>query len=178
MKNIISVLLLIASILLFTGCSASYQNEFMNQQSNHTYAPSRILLITPENGTYEDIDYPTSGDDVIFALKKELSRYTPVIGVIPNPIPIENIEEQVLEQTDYIILPKILHWEDRATGWSFRPDRIEILFEIYNNKRELIDAYRIKGRSAYVVWVSKQPKSLLPRPIRTMCEDLFGKIQN
>ncbi|MCI6438660.1 DUF4823 domain-containing protein [Fibrobacter sp.] len=76
-----------------------------------------------------------------------------------------------------MIIPQILHWEDRATGWSFVPDRIEVRFDIYNNQRQLIDSYLINGRSAYIVWVSKQPNSLLPKPIRAMLKELFGKLK-
>ena len=177
MKKIISTLLLFTAAILMNGCTASYQSEFMTPQT-YMQNQASILIVTPENGRYETIEYPSSGIDVASTLAQELGKYSSKIATIPTPVTINDIGDDVLQQYNYVFIPQILHWEDRATGWSFRPDRIEILFEIYNNKRELIDAYRIKGRSAYVVWVSKQPKSLLPRPIRTMCEDLFGKIQN
>ena len=176
MRNNILFALIATFSLLFMGCSASYQQGFL-QKSNHQYSPTRILLITPENGTYGDIVYPTSGNDVITALTQELNRYSPQsISTTYNPIDVQNLPDSDIANFDYIFAPKILHWEDRATGWSFRPDRIEVLFYIYDNQRNLIDTYNIKGRSAYVVWVSKQPNSLLKKPIRNMLADIFGKI--
>ena len=100
-----------------------------------------------------------------------------LIAALLGTVTIEQIYPQDLAQTDYVIIPQILHWEDRATGWSFVPDRIEVRFDIYNNQRQLIDSYLINGRSAYIVWVSKQPNSLLPKPIRAMLKELFGKLK-
>jgi hypothetical protein len=163
--------------MLATGCTASYQQAFM-QESNNQFTPARFLLITPVNGSYEGTEYPTSGNDVITILSKELSRYTQSISTIPNPIPVQNLDDNTLQQFDYIIAPQILHWEDRLTGWSFRPDRIEVRFDIYNNQRQLINSYSVQARSAYVVWISKQPKSLLPAPIRTMLKKMFSQTKN
>ena len=92
-----------------------------------------------------------------------------------SPVKIENIKDEDLQQNDYVFIPEILHWEDRLTGWSFRPDRIQVRFDIYNNQRELVNSYLITGRSAYVVWVSRQPNSLLKKPIRDMLKTFFYK---
>jgi hypothetical protein len=112
---------------------------------------------------------------VVDVLNKELKKYTPYVGIIPVTITIDQINSQDMEKTDYVIIPQIIHWEDRLTGWSFKPDRIEVRFDIYNNQRQLIDSYMIQGRSAYIVWANKQPNSLLPRPIRNMLKELFNQ---
>ncbi|MCF0221500.1 MAG: DUF4823 domain-containing protein [Fibrobacter sp.] len=96
------------------------------------------------------------------------------ISVIPTTVTIDQIQDSDLERVDYVFIPEILHWEDRATGWSFRPDRIEVRFDIYNNQRQLINSVSIKGKSANVVWVQKAPNSLLPKPIRLLLKDLFN----
>jgi hypothetical protein len=177
MKKIILFAIAVASAFLTSGCSASYQGIYLNQPSNHVYTPSRFLLVTPASGVYNNTVYPSSGPDVIAALTKELQRYTQSVAIIPVPVTIEQIFPQDLERTDYVIIPQILHWEDRATGWSFIPDRIEVRFDIFDNQRRFIDSYLIQGRSAYIVWVSKQPNSLLAKPIRKMLTELFAKAQ-
>jgi hypothetical protein len=177
MYKFIFLIFAIALAMFTTGCTASYQHMTLNQPANELYPQSRFLLVTPVNGMYGNTVYPSSGFEVIQALTKELQHYTNAIATIPVPVTIEQIYPQDLAQTDYVIIPQILHWEDRATGWSFVPDRIEVRFDIYNNQRQLIDSYLINGRSAYIVWVSKQPNSLLPKPIRAMLKELFGKLK-
>ena len=108
MRNNILFALIATFSLLFMGCSASYQQGFL-QKSNHQYSPTRILLITPENGTYGDIVYPTSGNDVITALTQELNRYSPQsISTTYNPIDVQNLPDSDLANFDYIFAPKIL----------------------------------------------------------------------
>lgn len=176
MHKFILLVFAIALAMITTGCSASYHHAFLNPSPKTLYPQSRILLVTPANGTYGSIVYETSGTDVIQALSKELQRYTSAISIIPVPVTIDQILDKDLEQFDYVIIPYIMHWEDRATGWSFIPDRIEVRFEIFNNQRQLIDTYLINGQSARIVWVSRQPDSLLPRPIRIMLQELFGNV--
>ncbi len=174
MKKIISALIFLTATFLMSGCTASYQSEFMAPQS-YMQDRTSFLIVTPEFGRYETIDYPTSGIDVASALEKELKQYSPQIATIPTPVTIENISDEDLQKFDYIFIPQILHWEDRATGWSMRPDRIKVRFDIFNNQRKLVNSYLITGRSAYIVWISKAPNSLLRKPIRDMLKKLFNK---
>ena len=157
-----------------SGCSASYQSEFLHPQAT-MQTQTKFLIVTPEIGRYGTIEYPTSGVDVVTALTNELKKYSQSISTIMSPVKIENIKDEDLQQNDYVFIPEILHWEDRLTGWSFCPDRIQVRFDIYNNQRELVNSYLITGRSAYVVWVSRQPNSLLKKPIRDMLKTFFYK---
>lgn len=174
MKKFIATLLVVSAAILMSGCTASYQGDFLKPQVAMK-AQTRILIVTPPYGTFEDIDYPGSGNEVASALAKEMQTYAQEISVIPTPVRIADIRDEDLQRNDYVFIPEILHWEDRATGWSFRPDRIEIRFDIYTSQRELVNSYLVTGRSAYVVWVSREPNSLLKQPIRDMLETFFNK---
>ena len=175
MKKIISILIVLTATFLMSGCTASYQSEFMTPQASMQDQTS-ILIVTPEFGRFEAAEYSTSGIEVASALAQELKQYSPQISTIPTPVTIENITDGDLQKFDYIFIPQILHWEDRATGWSMKPDRIKIRFDIFNNQRQLVNSYLITGRSAYIVWISKTPDSLLRKPIRDMLKKFFNKI--
>ncbi|MCQ2103826.1 MAG: DUF4823 domain-containing protein [Fibrobacter sp.] len=171
-RKVVALLLLAALTFSLSGCTASYKQDFL-QDPNYMSAQASVLIVTPKDGTYGEIYYETSGRDVVEALTKELRKYTTNVAVIPTNVSINDIADEDLQGFDYIFTPEILHWEDRLTGWSFRPDRIEVRFDIYNNQRQLTNSINIKGKSANIVWVSKAPKSLLPKPIRLMLQDLF-----
>lgn len=172
-KKITSLFLLAIATMIMSGCTASYNQSFL-QDPESMKAGASVLIVTPENGSYGTEYYPTSGNDVVQILTKEMARYTTNISVIPTHVSIDQVHEDDLQDVDYVIIPEILHWEDRATGWSFRPDRIEVRFDIYDNQRQLINSVDIKGKSANVVWVQKAPNSLLPKPIRLLLRDLFN----
>ena len=174
MKKIISTLLLFTAAILMNGCTASYQSEFMTPPT-YMQNQASILIVTPENGRYETIEYPSSGIDVASKLAQVLRKSSSKIATKQTPVTINDIGDDVLQQYNYVFIPQILHWEDRLTGWSMRPDRIQVRFDIYDNQRQLVNSYMVTGRSAYIVWVSKAPNSLLRRPIRDMLKTFFGQ---
>jgi hypothetical protein len=57
------------------------------------------------------------------------------------------------EKFAYYVDPEILHWEDRATEWSGRPDTIEIRISIYDStsEDELASAV-LKGKSKWATF--------------------------
>ena len=156
--------------------SSNLKREYFYEKSDFNINSPYVLIVTPEPGRYATVEYPTSGIEVASALAQELKQYSPQISTIPTPVTIENITDGDLQKFDYIFIPQILHWEDRATGWSMKPDRIKIRFDIFNNQRQLVNSYLITGRSAYIVWISKTPDSLLRKPIRDMLKKFFNKI--
>lgn len=54
---------------------------------------------------------------------------------------------------DHYIIPEILHWEDRATEWSGKPDKIEIKVTIHEGQdsKELTSAI-ISGKSKWATF--------------------------
>lgn len=169
-KFIVSTLLAI-TISLVTGCTASYKHDFL-RPPNTMKPQAKVLIVTPKNGYYNETLYETSGTDVVEALTRELQSYSNSIDIIPNTN-INDIIEDILHNYNYIFIPEILHWEDRLTGWSMRPDRIEIRVDIYNGNREILNSIDVKSKSANIVWVSQAPKSLLPKSFRITLQELF-----
>lgn len=169
-KKSLIFLTTIIALFLMSGCSASYKQDFM-QGPNKMSLQKSVLIVTPKNGSYKDIPYETSGADVVQALAQELKHYSTSINIVPNQS-IEDIGSEI-ENYDYIIIPEILHWEDRLTGWSLRPDRIQVRFDIFDKQRQMINSVKVTGKSANIVWVSKTPKSLLPKPLRLVFTKLF-----
>lgn len=172
LRKALILLTMVASAMIMSGCTASYNRDFLQEPSSMKTG-SRILIVTPEDGKFEEDIYFDSAKELIQVLTKQLQHYTTNISFIPNTVTINDINDSQLQQFDYVIIPKILHWEDRATGWSFRPDRIKIHFDIFDNQRNSINSVDITGKSASLVWVQKTPKSLLPKPISKMLKELF-----
>ncbi len=75
---------------------------------------------------------------------------------------------------DHYIIPEILHWEDRATEWSGKPDKIEIKVTIHEGQdsKELTSAI-ISGKSKWATFGGYHPQDLLPEPLNKYIESLF-----
>lgn len=74
----------------------------------------------------------------------------------------------------YLIVPAILHWEDRATEFSGLSDRVEIeivVIEIATG--DMIERAYIKGTNGIPDLASTKPEQLLPIPVNRYVDSLF-----
>jgi hypothetical protein len=63
--------------------------------------------------------------------------------------------------------PIIVLWEDRATEWSGRPDRIIIRITMLNvASGQIVDISTIQGSSKWATLGGDHPQDLLPVPMR------------
>ena len=87
-------------------------------------------------------------------------------------------EEELLRAKDqgytYLVQPEILHWEERATEWSGKSDRIKIRISIAEAETgNVIDSEIITGKSKWVTFGGDHPQDLLPTPINKYVVSLF-----
>jgi len=65
--------------------------------------------------------------------------------------------------SDFTIKPEILHWEDRATEWSGRPDRVSISLQTYDRHGRTVDASVIDAKSSWWTLGADKPEAQLTR---------------
>jgi Domain of unknown function (DUF4823) len=74
----------------------------------------------------------------------------------------------------YLIYPQILHWEDRATEWSAKPDVAFVKVSIINARTaEVIDSAIINGKSGLATFGGDKPQDLIPKPLSEYAASLF-----
>lgn len=68
----------------------------------------------------------------------------------------------------------ILHWEERATEWSGKPDRIEIQIIIYDlsTKKQIVNS-TYTGKSKWATFGGDHPQDLLAEPTQTFVDALY-----
>ena len=74
----------------------------------------------------------------------------------------------------YLLFPQILHWEDRATEWSAKPDIASVKLSTYSvETRQLLDSAVIDGKSGIATFGGDHPQDLLPKPMAEYVAALF-----
>lgn len=73
-----------------------------------------------------------------------------------------------------MIRPQILHWEERATEWSGKADRVEISLPLYRSGR-LIGSAMVKANSSWWTLGGDHVIDLLPRPFEIYAARLAGQ---
>lgn len=99
----------------------------------------------------------------IESLVAALVPHFPASGVVT---PEMNIE--------YVLKPQILHWEDRATEWSAKPDRVKVSLPLYKSG-QLVGSALISAKSSYWTLGGDHPEDLLDAPFEAYAASLAGK---
>ena len=141
MKNAFTVLTTALCIALLAGCYVS-NREIKYSIKGAVPVGTAISVATPEDGIYMEDVYPNSGKVVARKLVAALTPYYPGSAVSSTGT-----------RGVYVIEPKILHWEDRATEWSGKADRVKVSLPLLSlwelgrlgaghGKQQLVDVRR------------------------------------
>ena len=109
------------------------------------------------------------------SLVAALSTYARAVRATKAPASIEdNSAVARSERLQYLVQPRILHWEERATEWSGKPDRISIRLELIEvSSGETLDTTVLSGKSRWATFGGDHPQDLLPDPLSRYANALF-----
>lgn len=169
-------LLLLPLFLLLTACATGEPPEMVR---TGTGAPlqrqASAFVAVPPNGSHGQGGYPGSGimlaQAVAGAFGPYLAKTVLSTGVQPLEPALRNARAR---GHDYLLLSKILRWEDSATEWNGQPDRVSVRLSVIEVRsgREL-DSVVINARSGEQAGRRDHPQDLLPRPLGNYAAALF-----
>ncbi|MDJ0852554.1 MAG: DUF4823 domain-containing protein [Myxococcota bacterium] len=166
-----------AALLLCLGCSHTYQvkGEGGTRGEVKISRESSFLVGIPADGTYGEHYYEGSGLMTTGELVRALKPHARKVQAAEESATRERYLEQArAEHLDYLIVPAILHWEERATEWSGRPDRIEIMLTLVEvSSGRTLDETNIVGKSRWATFGGDHPQELLPVPCEQYAAALF-----
>lgn len=172
MKKIVVLL----SVTLLVACSARYNTtDLGGDPSASLERGSNVFITVPEDGRYGATTYSGSGHTVAQAIANAFSMYSGNVEVASQPRMgrDEAIEYARKQGIDYVVVPAIAHWEQRATEWSGKPSRMTIRISVYDVKGKLLDSTAIEGRSRVMSFTSTSPESLLRDPLNNYAKKLY-----
>ncbi len=159
MKNFV----LIGLALGLVGCGYISKREVEFSVRGTIPQGSRIAVIVPQDGAYGSEQYPNSGRMVANQLVAVLSRYYPGSEALSSGG----------SNWKYVARPALLHWEERATEWSGKPDKIEVAIPVYSGDR-LVSSAIIKGSSSWWTLGGDHPEDLFKLPSEIYAVRLAG----
>ena len=166
------ILFLLASVV-FTSCVSTYEknSEYAYQ---HTFFPTIDLLWPSQRmGYYGTTTYYNSGKMLRDTIYKNLLIFAPSARVLDDTKQFSEFDSSGAN-ADYFIEPKILHWEDRNTEWSGKPDRVHVhitIIDILTGKP--VSEFNFSGKSKWATFGGDHPQDLLLVPIQEYVETLF-----
>lgn len=172
MKKILFGILL---VIIFVSCTSTYKYDFNNPSEEILEINKNIAITVSEDGAYGNDVYTGSGRKVSNTIRIELKKYTTNIEILKDKVSLKDLSDQESYGYDYIIVPEIIHWEDRATAWSGIPDKVEISIEIFDENRNLLKSAILSGKSSTMTLSANDPSELLEKPIEEFLKSVFEK---
>ncbi|MFC1762231.1 DUF4823 domain-containing protein [Planctomycetota bacterium] len=167
-------MLVLLFALVATGCTSTYKYNNLRVIDSRLDSNRGVLVSVPENGWYETTQYRNSGRMTANAVRAAFLQHAKQVDVTDTCHGDECLESIDAEKHGYYVKPEILHWEERATEWSGKSDRIEIQLVIYDaiSKEELANT-TYRGKSKWATFGGDHPQDLLAEPTRKYITSLY-----
>jgi Domain of unknown function (DUF4823) len=159
------------------GCADSHQlTRTTGPESKVTLErQASAYVAVPADGRFEAKTYQGSG-----AMTAQIvaTAFASFLARVVTGFRVEDSDQAMLSAKKggftYLIYPQILHWEDRATEWSSKPDVVAVKLSIISSATgAVIDSAMIEGMSGIATFGGDKPQHLLPKPTGEYATSLF-----
>jgi hypothetical protein len=157
-----------------SGCTSTYTRTNLAEPVAVLQRGKSVAIATPADGVYGTTEYASSGKSTALAVRGAFAKFAGETSIVSACKDLACLREQAGAESDYLVVPEILHWEDRNTEWSGIKDSIEIKLAVYDSKSgNELAASVIAGKSKWATFGGDHPQDLLPEPIYAYVATLF-----
>ncbi len=179
-KSAIAILPLALAAFVLSGCKSTYtEKNTSNEPPPILKSNSRVYVAVPFDGTFKDKVAQGSGKVTAQAFQAAFMRYT-------RSVYISKFQESVTEaidsarrgNLDYVLYPAILEWQDRATEWSGRRDRLSLKVELIDlSTSKVVFSREIQATGKWMTDGGETPNQLVNEPAEQYVNALFRRIE-
>jgi hypothetical protein len=171
MLRITTIILLAASCV---GCSSSYRYIPPTVVGGHLNSAMGVALSTPPDAQFENAVYNRSGAMTADAVRSAFAQHSGNVDIVTNCQGLDCLGRIDVAKFGYYVQPEILHWEDRATEWSGKSDRLEIRLTVYDTaSRKQLARGTFSGKSKWATFGGDHPQDMLAKPTDKFVADLY-----
>lgn len=166
---------LASAFALLSGCADTHQLARAPGKALTSSQQESAYVGLPQDGRLGHTSYPGSG---ALTAQAVAVAFSPYFGKVTVGMKYEDFS--IAQQTAkaggyaYLLYPDILHWEDRATEWSGRPDQASVKVSVIDaNTGKILDSAVVSGKSGLATFGGDRPEHLLPKPLADYAATLF-----
>jgi hypothetical protein len=165
-----------AGMLLFLcACKSNYsEKKITSGPAPLLHATTRIYVAIPFDATFKKQVAAGSGKETAQALYAAFGRYTQslYIGKFPES-PADALETARKYNADYLAYPNLVTWEDRATEWSGRRDKLNVKIDLIDcSNGNTAFSREVAATGKWMTDGGDRPSDLLPQP----CEEFVNAL--
>jgi hypothetical protein len=179
-KNFAGCALTAALLLACGGCKSTYsEKQITAAPAPMLHHNDRIYVAMPFDATFKKTVAQGSGKQTAQTLFAALSSYTQSVflGKFPES-PSDALETARKYHVDYVVYPAILKWEDRATEWSGRRDKLELRIDLLSaTDGQVAFSQEVEATGKWMTDGDDTPNDLLPQPCEKFVNALFRPLE-
>lgn len=167
--------ILMAAILL-VGCAGYQMHVETPGQPTPLTRNAHACIAVPADGHYETQTYKGSGESTAESVNR---AFAPYLDTTMLTTPAEAQEAALADSQKqgcvYLLYSQILHWEDRATEWSGKPDRAALKLMVLSvPDGKVLDDMIFHAKSSLWTFGGDHPQDLLYKPLKQYASELFA----
>lgn len=174
-EKFVKKLMVALALLALAGCSSKYRTDAVQRPAERLDNKGSAYVMASNDGNYGGKTYAGSGRSLSSATAAELSKFMNRVDIADAAEPIDAALGKARSAGfKYVVQPSILHWEDRNTEWSGRPDRITIKLVVWDAASGKDLASNVSSASSkWGTFGGDHPEDLLPGALSTMVPGMF-----
>ncbi|SEH32105.1 protein of unknown function [Magnetospirillum fulvum] len=162
-------------VALTAGCSSKYRVDSYEGPQGKLPTSASFYVSMPQDGSYGSEYYSGSGlmtaNEAVTALSHHVAKVRRANVVEDTEVALAKAKSN---DCRYLFEPRILHWEERATEWSGKPDRITLKMTVYEIPEGTVVASTVtRASSKWATFGGDHPQDLLPVPMANFVDGLF-----
>lgn len=172
--------LAIAVVPMLSACKSTYTEKNLTQEPPPILkSNSRIYVGMPFDGTFKEDVAQGSGKNTAQAFQAALLRYTRSVYISKFPESLsEAMDSARRGNLEYVLYPAIIRWEDRATEWSGRRDRLALKVDLIDlNASKIVFSREIEATGKWMTDGGDTPKDMVDEPAEQYVNALFRRIE-
>lgn len=178
MKRLFFTCVAVLFVAVFSACSTTYNNRSQTPETGSLPLGKNFIILNCEDGGFRQKTYVGSGATFTNVIASELSPFAGRIDFAQT----DTLDKFYDPTTDYIIVPKIYHWEDHATNWSGIPDILKASVDVYDAHKNdnhgtpmRIAFLKIDATSQWATLRNRPPSAMLDEPLQEFFERIFSQ---
>jgi len=169
-----ALLVTLLAAFLLGGCVGIYEQRVVTAPESALEEGASVAIARPADGHYGETRYEGSGRAAAASVRAAFAAHSDRVEAFAICQSVNCLRGHTGNGFDYYAVPRILHWEERATEWSGRPDRIRVKLSVYAADGESpLASSIIIGESNLLTLGGDHPQDLLREPIVDYVDSLY-----
>ena len=171
---------LVAAVAFCTSCKSTYEEKDLTATPPPILkSNSRIYVAIPFDATFKKEVMQGSGKQTAQAFQAAFMRYTRSVYTSKFP---ESLSEalEIARKGDmqYVLYPTILRWEDRATEFTGRRDRLTVKADLIDlSTSQVVFSREVEAVGKWMTDGGESPKDLLDQPAEQFANAVFRRVE-